>query len=123
MPVYLNLPEIFEDRPKVAVLLTDLFDIKDILEDKEEYRRAPDRYPYLVKLVEDETPDMSRAKVADNFRPEFKKKILDILYKYKGLFRPGLGQFNDSVNMPILFKLEETVDRLKQVLYNMSKKD
>ena len=105
--VYLGLAEVFQGLPPVA-------------EDTE--GRIPDGYPFAIPDP-DPPLDISKANISEHLNEEQRQKIVNVIKENSSLFRPGLGQFNDGVEMPIPFKDDVDIKDLKQPPYNMSPRD
>ena len=102
--VYLNLPNLFDGKP----LKDDAPDnIKDL--------------PYLAHYLMDES--VKQADVSDYWGAEFKDEIHKLLQRCARLFHMELGMFNDSIDMLIPFKDKKDLSRLKQLAYNLTKRD
>ena len=56
---------------------------------------------------------VKQADVSDYWGAEFKDEIHELLQRYARLFCMELEMFNDSIDMPILFKDEKDLSRLK----------
>jgi len=76
----------------------------------------------MVNFKEEEL-DLDKANVSDHWGKEYQQQVLEVLRRHSGLFRPGLGMFNNGITMPILFRNEEEVLGLKQSAYNLSARD
>ena len=80
-----------------------------------------DDLPYLAHYPIDES--VKQADVSDYWGVKFKDEIYKLLRRYTRLFHMELGMFNDSIDMPILFKNEKDLSGLKQSVYNLIKRD
>ena len=77
--------------------------------------------PYIVDLPEEVA--VPEADISEHWGPEYRERVEKVLEKHRTLFRPGLGRFNDGIEMPIPFKDESDVAGLKQNPFNLSQRD
>ena len=83
-------------------------------------KEEPDM-PYIVDFPEEVA--VPQADISDHWGPEYRQRIEKVIEKHQGLFRPGLGRFNDGIEMPIPFKDETDFAGLKQNPFNLSQRD
>ena len=67
--------------------------------------------------------DVSQARVSSDWGPEYEGQVRALLEKHRSLFRPELGSFNDGIEMPIPFRDDVDLSKLKQSPYNLSLRD
>ena len=77
--------------------------------------------PYIVDFPEEAA--VPKADISEHWGPEYRERIEKVIERHQGLFRPGLGRFNDGIEMPIPFKDETDFSGLKQNPFNLSQRD
>ena len=82
----------------------------------------PTGAPYLLEPTDDDA-SLEEANVSDHWGPEYERKARDILKTHRLLFRKELGRFNDGITMPIPFKRDPDLTKLKQAPYHCSLRD
>lgn len=75
------------------------------------------------EISSDEEVAVPKTDISDHWGPEYRERVEMVLEKHQNLFRPGLGRFNDGIEMPIRFKDESDVAGLKQNPFNLSQRD
>jgi len=83
----------------------------------------PAGMPFVVQPAEESTIDIAEAHVSDYWGADFKQKVLKVLQRHSILFRKELGRFKDNIKMPIPFRNDANLSRLKQAPYNLSARD
>jgi hypothetical protein len=99
--VYLSMESIFQGMPIPT-------------EEEEEEGKIPDGTPFLVAPPEEPDIPLEEAKISDHWGNDYKKRIHSIIHKHRRLFKPKLGMFNDDVRMPIPFRKDADISKLKQ---------
>ena len=106
--VFLNMNDVFQGLPPVAPDTGD--DLGGV--------------PVItLPKDEDTTFNVSQADISDSWGTQTKQKVESILLKHKELFRQGLGQFSDGIDMPVPFKEGVDISDLKQAPYPQSQRD
>ena len=83
----------------------------------------PAGMPFMVQPPEDPHIDIKDANISDAWGSDYQTMVREVLEKHTPLFRPELGMFNDGIEMPIPFKQDADLSKLKQAPYNLSFKD
>lgn len=84
----------------------------------EERDHSPEEAPMPITLNPPATDSLvDEADISHAFGEEYRLKIHQILQKHEHHFRPGLGSFNDGIDMPIPFRDETDLKGLKQSPY------
>lgn len=103
---------------------SNFFDILSINQKKEkEYNRILNNYFYLIKSLKNEMPNLIKTHISNNFDSKFQKDFYQILRNHKTLFHSKLNQFNNKINMKILFRFNIIINKFKQISYNIFKQD
>ena len=71
-------------------------------------------YPQNEKTI------IQEADVLDYWGLKYKARLYQLLKLHKHLFRSDLGMFNDDIEMPIPFRDEMDITRLKQAPFSLS---
>lgn len=107
-PVYLSMETIFEGLP--------------VPTDNDQDDNPPTGFPFSIQPPDDDT-NLTEANVSDHWGKEYETRIRTILQKYQRLFRKEMGMFNDGITMPVPFREDADLSKLKQAPYNLSKRD
>ncbi|RMZ86659.1 hypothetical protein DV736_g6115, partial [Chaetothyriales sp. CBS 134916] len=100
-------------------------DIVGGVENPDEEDIPPAGTPFQIHPLEedDDIPDFSKANVSDAWGPEFGKALRKVVENHPKLFAKDMGMFKDGIKMPIPFKENVDLGKLKQAPYNLSLRD
>lgn len=93
-----------------AILLADLLGDTPVVQEPEDLK-IPDGYPYHLPNMEP-PPQVRQADISDHWGKSAKEDIVNVITKHIGLFREGIGRFNDGVEMPIDFHKDANISDL-----------
>lgn len=79
-------------------------------------------FPFSIQPSDDDT-SLSEANMSDHWGKEYESRIRNLLQKHHRLFRKEMGMFNDGITMPIPFREDADLSRLKQAPFNLFKRD
>ncbi|RMZ85683.1 hypothetical protein DV736_g6568, partial [Chaetothyriales sp. CBS 134916] len=98
-------------------------DIMNGVEETEEEDSPPAGTLFQIYPLDDDAPDLSKANVSDVWGPEFEKTLCKVIENHPKLFAKEMGMFNDGIVMPIPFKRDVDLRKLKRPPYNLSLRD
>ncbi|KAK6206174.1 Ribonuclease H-like protein [Colletotrichum tabaci] len=105
-----------------AIALSDLLSPEGFDEDPIDPKHL-DGYPFYVLQACDEDEPSVKADISDHWGADYRAKIQKVINDCIYLFCPGIGKFNDGIEMPIPFKDGVDISDLNQRPYNMSRRD
>ena len=79
-----------------------------------------DRGMPFILVPPEQDATIEEANISDSWSPKYQTKIKTLLYKHRPLFDKALGRFNDGVKMPIPFKSDADLKRLKLPPFSLS---
>ncbi|KID93902.1 Ribonuclease H-like protein, partial [Metarhizium majus ARSEF 297] len=107
--------------PSTCIPLADLLG-EDCPEEEPPDPRRDDGYPFNIPVL-DPGVDFTAADISDSWGQEYEEQIRSVLLKHRNLFRPGLGQFNDGIHMPVPLHPDADLSNLNQRPYAASRRD
>lgn len=107
--VYLAMESIFQGAPK--------------LDDDDELDDPPAGSPFTIHPMEEEEMDLAEANVSKHWGEQYETKVRQVLQQHRRLFSKEMGMFRDGIKMPIPFRPDADISRLKQSPYNLSRRD
>lgn len=116
-----DMPVAFKDEAEVYVAMESIFQGMPEIDD-DPMDEPPAGTPFNIHPIEDDA-DLDKANVSDHWGSEYQMKVVRILKRRKKLFRKEMGLFNDGIKMPIPFREDADLTKLKQAPYNLSKRD
>lgn len=118
----LAIASVHEDQIKEPVFTLSMEAIFDGMTPTTDEYDNHDILPFDIQPMEDQA-DITEAKVSPEWGPEYEAQVRGLLLKHQHLFRPEMGMFNDGIKMPIPFRDDADLSKLKQSPYNLSLRD